>query len=435
MFYRKPPRATPLSSDAILERVSRLHPKLIDLGLDRVEALLGRLNDPHKKLPPVIHVAGTNAKGSVIAFLRAILEAAGLRVHVYTSPHLVRFNERIRLAGSLIEDQALADILEECEAANGADPITFFEITTAAAFLAFSRHPADVVLLETGLGGRLDATSAVEKPALCVLTPISMDHQKFLGDTLDEITLEKTAIMKPGVACVTAAHGRKTNKLVAEQAKEIGAPLFAEGKDWFVRKAAKGLIFESGETRLDLPFPALVGAHQHRNAGLAVATVKQLTGFAIPKAALSLGLKTVQWPGRLQILTRGPLPESLADGWELWLDGGHNPAAAEAIAKHYRSWRKRPLYLILGMMEGKDPQAFLKPLEGKIALLRTIKIPGKGSLDAATLAEAGRTWRMEAAPCDDVSQAVTDIATASEPGRILICGSLYLAGSVLKDNG
>ncbi len=417
--------------------MSRLHPKLIDLGLDRVESLLGRLNDPHKNLPPVVHVAGTNGKGSVVAFLRAIMEAAGLRVHAYTSPHLVRFNERIRLAGSLIEDDALRETLEECEAANGGDPITFFEITTVAAFLAFSRHPADIVLLETGLGGRLDATSVIKKPALCILTPISMDHQKFLGDDIGKIVREKAAIMKPGTPCVTAAQGRKTDKLVAGQAREIGAPLYAEGKDWFVRKAPKGLIFESGERRLDLPPPALAGTHQHRNAGLAVAAAKRLPGFDVPDAALSLGLKTVQWPGRLQRLTQGPLPESLPEGWELWLDGGHNPAAAEAIAKHYRAWRKRPMHLILGMMEGKDPEAFLKPLEGKVALLRTVGIPGAaGCLGAGTLAEAGRTWRIEAAPSEGVFQAVKDIAaTAPEPGRILICGSLYLAGSVLKDNG
>ena len=382
-------------------------------------------------------MAGTNAKGSVIAFLRAILEAAGHSVHVYTSPHLVRFNERIRLAGSLIEDDALNDILQECEAANGNDPITFFEIPPVAAFLAFSRQPADIVLLETGLGGRLDATSVVEKPALCVLTPISLDHQKFLGDTIEEIVREKAAIMKPGIPCVTAAHGRKANKLVAGLAKEIGAPLFFEGKDWFVRKAVRGLVFESAETRLDLPFPALAGTHQHRNAGLAVAAAKGLTGFRIPAAALSLGLKTVQWPGRLQGLKQGPLPESLPDGWELWLDGGHNQAAAEAIAKHYRAWRKRPFHLILGMMAGKDPQVFLKPLEGKVGLLRTVGIAGvTGAFDAETLAGAGRVWRMDTAPSRSVSQAVKDIvATAPEPGRILICGSLYLAGSVLKDNG
>ena len=423
-------------SDAVLERLQGLHPKLIDLSLDRVVALLGRLGNPHLSLPPVVHVAGTNGKGSVIAFMRAMLEATGYRVHVFTSPHLVRFNERIRLAGELISEKALSGVLEECEAVNDGDPVTFFEITTAAAYLAFSRAPADVLLLETGLGGRLDATNVIEKPALTVLTPVSLDHQQFLGDSIGEIMAEKTGILKKGVPCVTASQGRLASKVLTARARDAGAPLIGEGKDWFIRKGREGVVFEAGDQHHTLPLPRLAGAHQVRNAGLAVAALNQLPGFTVPEAALALGLKSAVWPARLQHLTEGALAGLLPGGWELWLDGGHNPASAKVLATHARQWRDKPLHLVMGMLNSKDPVAYLQAWEGRIVSLRGVAIPAEeNSLTAADIVAAGGTWRIPSEPASSVTDALKDITDAySDPARVLVCGSLYLAGTVLAEN-
>ncbi len=404
-----------------------------------MERLLARLGNPEKKLPSVVHVAGTNGKGSVIAFMRAMAEAAGHRVHAATSPHLVRFNERIRIAGTEITDHALVALLEECEAANGNDPITFFEITTAAALLAFSRTPADVVLLETGLGGRLDATNVLEKPALTVITSISLDHQHFLGDTLEEVAGEKAGILKPGVSCVVAKQTRRVTRLIAEKAKEVGATLIAEGKDWYMRTQGDGLIFEGAGKGppLRLPLPRLVGGHQVRNAGLAVAALDAMADLSVPDAAMAMGLGTVEWPARLQRLVLGPLVEALPDGWELWLDGGHNAGAAKTIAAQTRQWRDRPLHLILGMLNSKDPVTYLQALEGKLGLLRGVAIPGEAnSLGAEDIAQAGRTLRMEAEPAEGIGAALAELSRAApDPARVLIAGSLYLAGTILKENG
>jgi len=425
-----------------------LHPKVIDLSLERVVSLLGRLGNPHLHLPPVVHVAGTNGKGSTIAFLRAMLEASGYRAHVYTSPHLVHFNERIRVAGQLIRDDALSALLEECETANVGDDITFFEITTAAAFLAFSRTPADIVLLETGLGGRLDATNVIDKPALTVISPVSIDHQQFLGDTLEEIAGEKAGILKSGVPCILAKQERKADKAIAARAKEVSAPLLREGKDWFVRMAGEDMVFEcsfdgangSAKTRR-LPLPSLSGIHQQRNAALALAALEMLPGIEVPDSAAALGLKSADWPARMQHLKHGPLIDLLPEGWELWLDGGHNAAAAKTIAKQTRQWRDKPLHLVFGMLNSKDPQDYLKALEARIGLFRGVAIPGEdNSLSAQQVCKAAITWRMDAAPSTDVAEAVTDIVAGSEksggpPARILIAGSLYLAGTVLQANG
>ncbi len=428
-----------MNSQAVLDRLTSLHPKVIDLSLGRVERLLARLGNPERKLPTVVHVAGTNGKGSVIAFMRAMAEAAGRRVHAATSPHLVRFNERIRIAGEVIADDALVALLEECEDANGGAPITFFEITTAAALLAFSRAPADVVLLETGLGGRLDATNVLDKPALTVITSISLDHQKFLGDTLEEVAGEKAGILKPGVSCVVAKQTRKVTRLIAERAKEVGAPLIAEGKDWYMRTQGDGLIFEGAGKGppLRLPLPRLVGGHQVRNAGLAVAALDALADLSVPDGAMAMGLRTVEWPARLQRLVHGPLVEALPEGWELWLDGGHNAGAAKTIAAHTRQWRDRPLHLILGMLNSKDPVAYLQALEGKLGLLRGVAIPGEeNSLGAQAIADAARTLRLDAEPAADVASALENLTGAApDPARVLICGSLYLAGTVLRENG
>jgi len=430
------------ASDAVLDRLTRLHPKVIDLSLQRIARLLERLGHPERALAPVIHVAGTNGKGSVIAYLRAMLEAAGYRCHVYTSPHLVRFNERIRVAGQLIAEEALAELLEECETANGGAPITFFEVTTAAAFLAFARTPADVCLLETGLGGRLDATNVIAAPLLTAITPVSLDHQQFLGDDVAGIMAEKAGILKTGIPCVVSRQDRKPGKKLQELATALGAPLDLEGRDWFVVKQGAGMAFErigkDGARRTQaLPLPALTGTHQIRNAGAALAALDHLPGFEVPVAARALGLKGAEWPARLQRLKTGPLLDILADGWELWLDGGHNEAAAKTVAQQTRAWRDKPLHVIFGMLNSKDPVAFLKHLEGRIGLFRGLAIPGEeNALPAADVVAAALSWRMDAAPCLGVAEGLADIVekSAGAPARVLITGSLYLAGRVLRDN-
>lgn len=441
-----------MSTDDILARLMALHPKSIDLSLERVERLLAALDHPERKLAPVVHIAGTNGKGSTAAFLRAFCEAAGLKVHVYTSPHLVRFNERIRVAGQVIDDVALNAALEECEQANAGLPITFFEITTAAAFLVFSRVEADIVILETGLGGRLDATNVLDQPRLTCITPISLDHQHFLGDTLEEIVAEKAGILKPGVACVVAAQGsRAADKVLKKKAKDVGAKLIWEGADWFARskggrrsQADSGMLYKGhgvqGEVERAFPTPHLLGRHQMHNAALAMACAEALApDFDISDAAISLGLKAVRWPGRMQHLTQGPLVQALPPEWELWLDGGHNKAAAEMLAQHTRQWRGQDLWLVFGALNQRPPLAFLKPLEGKVKGVRCVDIPDQeNTLAAAEGAKVAASLNMNVKTAASLQDAVASISAEQAPGslpaRILICGSLYLAGHVLKDN-
>ena len=429
-------RTLPLKPDAVLDRLMGLHPKLIDLSLDRIERLLDRLGNPHHNLPPVVHVAGTNGKGSTIAFMRACLKAAGYRVHVYTSPHLARFNERIELAGETIADEVLVPILEECETANHEDPITFFEITTVAAFLAFSRHEADIVLLETGLGGRLDATNLIAKPALTVITPISIDHQQFLGDTLAEIAAEKAGILKLGVTGVAAEQSAAAAKVIEQQAEAVGAPLLRGGIDFKFNAGADPFTVTVGGKKIVLPQPALPGSHQHQNAALAIAGLKQLKEFTIDDAALAQGLQTVQWPARLQYLSQGPLIDAVPSDWELWLDGGHNPAAGQAIADHCQRWNDKPLYLVFGMLNSKDPVPFLTPLKSYTQNLCALAIPGEeASLSAAEVNAIAKGIGFSATPVSSVAAALDHIVEhETKPSRILICGSLYLAGTVLKYN-
>ena len=420
-------------SDAILERLLRLHPKKIDLSLDRVLHLLDRLGRPHEKLPPVVHVAGTNGKGSSIAFMRAMLEAAGYRAHVYTSPHLVRFNERIRLAGELISEAALSALLEDCETANRGDSITYFEITTAAAFKAFAETPADIVLLECGLGGRYDATSVVSLPALTAITPVSMDHMQFLGDTLAQIAGEKAAIQKPGVVSVIGAQTDIPLRVIEDEASARGAPLHRMDVEWTASREAEHLVFD-GVRRF--PLPGLPGSHQIANAGLAIACIDKLDEFKVGDDAIAQGLRHVDWPARVQRLTSGPLIDALPDGWELWLDGGHNAAAGETLAAVASDWAEAPLYLVFGMLDSKEPAAFLRPLVVRIEALHAIAIPGEdASLSADAAAAAAKNLGIVATPAEDVGAAIAAIsANATAPGRILICGSLYLAGQVLADN-
>lgn len=429
-------------SDPVLDRLKGLHPKVIDLSLDRMHRLLAALDHPERKLPPVVHVAGTNGKGSTVAFLRAMLEAAGHRVHVYTSPHLVRFNERIRLAGRLIDDSHLAALLEECEVANAGNPITFFEVTTVAAFLAFSREPADVVLLETGLGGRLDATNVVDRPAVTAITRISYDHRQFLGDSLLEIASEKAGIFKPGVPVVLAPQPEADAlKALNLRANAIAAPI----QGWSVEERVDGFRFESAKRKLDLPMPGLAGAHQITNAGLAIACLDHLP-LAVDDGAVRRGLASVEWPARLQRLTRGPLAESLPPGWELWLDGGHNDSAGEVLARQAVDWSRGlsdstpalPLLLIYGMLSSKDPFEFLGPLAPFTHSLRAVAIPGEeASFTAEESCETANLCGIrDHAAADGVDAALADlVAGRRTPARVLICGSLYLAGSVLAENG
>jgi dihydrofolate synthase / folylpolyglutamate synthase len=431
------PRTNP-ASEAVLERLTRLHPKIIDLSLSRVERLLAALGHPEQQLPPVVHVAGTNGKGSVLAYLRAILEAAGRRVHVYTSPHLVHFNERIRLAGRLIDEDALVDLLEQCEIANDGHPITFFEITTAAAFLAFAREPADLLLLETGLGGRLDATNVIDRPLVTAITPISYDHMQFLGDTLALIAGEKAGILKPGVPAAIGPQLAEAMQVIKSRAALLQAPLHCHGRDWSVEPSAAGLVYDGRSGRLELPAPNLPGRHQLSNAGVALACL-ELMGpeFAPSQGQMATGLRHAEWPARLQQLTKGPLSELLPEGSELWLDGGHNQAAGEVLADMAKGWQDRPLYLVFGMLDTKEPRQFLRPLSPLVRSLVAVPVPGEhASLSTAAAAEHARAVGISASEAADAQAAVAAIAqSTTQPCRILICGSLYLAGSVLAENG
>jgi dihydrofolate synthase / folylpolyglutamate synthase len=424
-----------MSVDAILQRLLGLHPKLIDLSLDRVRRLLAALGEPQERLPPVIHVAGTNGKGSTIAFLRAMLEAAGFRVHAFTKPHLLRFNERIRLAGALIGEAELQALLEECERANAGASITYFEITTAAAFLAFARHPADILLLETGLGGRFDATNVIARPAVTAITPISLDHQHFLGDTVAAIAGEKAGILKPGRPAVLAPQPAEARDVLDARAAALAAPLFAAEADWRVSATPTGLRYEGRRwQKLDLPRPGLLGPHQYVNAGTALACLDRLEAFAIGEAALAHGLTRVEWPARLQRLAQGKLAADLPRGAELWLDGGHNAGGGAALAAVAQAWRDRPLHLVFGMLNSHDAEAFLAPLAPFAASLAAITIPGEpNALSAEEAALAARAVGIAAAPCAGLAEAIAG-AAAFGAVRILICGSLYLAGRVLAEN-
>jgi len=419
-------------SDAILERMMALHPKIIDLTLDRMWRLLDALGNPQESLPPVIHVAGTNGKGSTVAMIRAGLEADGKTVHVYTSPHLARFHERIRLAGELISEAYLTEMLDECYAVNGGEPITYFEITTCAALLAFSRTPADYCLLEVGLGGRLDATNVVDKPVLTVITPVSIDHQQYLGETLGQIAFEKAGILKREVPCVVGPQGDAALEAIEARANRLAAPIIAQGQHWHVWEERGRLVFQDETGLLDLPPPNLPGAHQFDNAGSALAALRFL---GLPEEALEAAITRAEWPARMQRLTRGPLAES-APGIELWLDGGHNPAAGEALAKHLTTLPERPTHVICGMLNTKDVAGFMRPLAPHIASLTAVSIPG----EAATLT-AEQTSGIAAAcgipdrQAGSVAEALAQIAAEAPNARVLICGSLYLAGRILRENG
>ncbi len=429
----RPPKSDAITSDAVLARLNRLHPKIIDLSLGRIERLLARLDHPEQRLPPVVHVAGTNGKGSSIAFLDAMMRAAGKRVQAYTSPHLVRFHERIRLAGGPIDEAALIALLETCEAANGPEPITFFEITTAAAFSAFAREPADILLLETGLGGRLDATNVIERPRLTAITPVSIDHVQYLGETIEKIAYEKAGILKPGVTAVVGPQPAPARAVIENRAREMGAPLFRFGEEWQARATGGALRFESAGRVQDYPLPGLPGRFQIENAGLALACAALLAEFGLDHAARGDGLARVQWRARLQHLRDGSLAASIPEAWELWLDGGHNAAAGEALAEVAAGWTGRPLHLVYGMLNTKAARDFVRPLAPLAQSLHAVAIPGvEAALSAEAAAAEAVAAGIQARVSPDVETAVREIvARARQPSRILICGSLYLAGIVL----
>lgn len=428
----------------IIERLLTLHPKRIDLSLDRMWRILEALGHPERRLPPVIHIAGTNGKGSTVAFMRAVLEAAERSVHVYTSPHLVRFNERFRIGapggGKLVGDEELADVLLECERANGSAPITVFEIETAAAFLLFSRHPADVTLLEVGLGGRLDATNVIDKPLACAISPVSMDHVEFLGETIEKIAGEKAAILKRGVPAAIAPQSEAALNVIEREAERVRAPLRVCGQHWNVHEERGRLVYQDEDGLLDLPLPKLHGRHQLANAGTAIAALRT-AGLSLPLAAFETGIPKADWPARMQLLTQGALKNLAPEGSELWVDGGHNAEGGRAIASALGDIEERvprPLVLVVGMLSTKDNAGFLRNFSGLARCVIAVPIPQQDkSVPPETLVDIARSVGIPAEARDSVEAA---LIAAGELGlmpapRILVAGSLYLAGEVLALNG
>ncbi len=419
-------------SDVILQRMMALHPKIIDLTLDRVWRLLEKVGNPQDRLPPVIHVAGTNGKGSTQAMIRAGLEAEGKKVHAYTSPHLARFHERIRVAGELISEAALTEVLDRAYMANGSDPITYFEITTVAALMAFAETSADYTLLEVGLGGRLDATNVIAKPALTIITPVDLDHQQYLGDTLAEISGEKAGIIKRGVPCVVGPQLDEGLEVIERVAARNSAPFYAYGQQYHVGTERGRLIYQDERGLLDLPLPNLPGPHQIQNAGGSIAALRVL-GFG--EEACEAAVSRAFWPARMQHMKSGRLVD-LAKPAELWLDGGHNPHAGRALAETLSALPDRPIHLICGMLNTKDIGGYLRPLAKIAKSLTALSIPGEmNTLPAEVTAEEARKAGFEATTAASVDDAITAITAKDPNARILICGSLYLAGHVLRENG
>lgn len=431
--------------EAMLASLQALHPRVIDLSLERVEGLLEKLGRPQDRLPPVFHVAGTNGKGSTIAFLRAALEAAGKRVHVYTSPHLVRFNERVRLAapggGQLVGDDELAEAIGHIQRVNDGDSVTYFEATTAVALHLFAEHPADYCLLEVGLGGRYDATNVVDMPLAALIAPVSHDHAEFLGDDLAGIAAEKAGILKAGCPGVVGPQDEYAMAMISVEADAAHAPLFKYGEDWMVRAEHGRLVYEDENGLLDLPMPRLFGDHQVPNAGLAIAALRAAK-VALPKGALDAGIVEARWPARMQRLTSGALVERLPGDSEVWLDGGHNPAAGVVLSAAMGELEERvprPLVLVAAMLSTKDPIGFFQPFDGMARYAVTIPVPDSGSgIEPETLAEKAMDCGLPARAAGNLGEALDGIRSMFEgqqAPRVLICGSLYLAGAVLKENG
>jgi dihydrofolate synthase/folylpolyglutamate synthase len=429
--------------DEILERLTRLHPKKIDMSLARMERALASLGHPEKALPPVIHVAGTNGKGSTSAFARAFLEASGKKVHVYTSPHLVRFHERYRLGadggGRLVDDETLADVLLEMERLNAGDPITQFEITTLAGFVLFSRHPADALILEVGMGGRLDATNVIDRPAVSVITSISMDHADYLGDTIPKIAAEKAGILKRGRPCVVSRQTPEAMAVIEAMAEKTRSRLSVSGLDWFAREENGRFVYQDDDGLIDAPPPKLAGRHQFENAGTALAAVKT-AGFKISEADVVRGLANVRWPARLQRLAGGKIAAALPADSEIWLDGGHNPGGGEVLAEAIRGMNARsprPLVMVCGMISTKDPRGFLEHFGAFSPAIWTVPFAYPAALSAESLSDAARSIGLDARPTAGLAAAFADIRTKAGPvaPRVLITGSLYLAGEALAFDG
>jgi dihydrofolate synthase/folylpolyglutamate synthase len=410
--------------EQISARLARLHPRLIDLSLDRLRALLVRLDHPERRLPPIIHVAGTNGKGSTCAFIRAMAEAAGLRVHVYTSPHLVHFNERIRVAGDLVPDDRLIATIERIERINDDAPITVFEVITATAFDLFAAIPADICVLEVGLGGRGDATNVIDPPASCAITSISIDHRELLGPTLDVIAGEKAGIMKPGVQVAIGCQPEEVRRILLDHADALKTNVMLRGRDWDIGPTATGLRYSDANGTVEAPPPSLPGLFQHDNAGIAITALR---AAALPHDPA--GLAYAEWPARLQRL-HGRLARLLPADWELWLDGGHNPGAGVVLAEHVKGWADRPVHLVVGMKQAKDSAEFLRPLLPLAATVWAVCEPNQHSAlpVEAIIAASGGIAR----PGPRVTDALREISAANGPARVLICGSLYLAGEILR---
>jgi dihydrofolate synthase/folylpolyglutamate synthase len=440
-----PTASSPPPLRELIARLNMLHPRQIDLSLDRMQRLLDRLDHPERKLPPVIHVAGTNGKGSTIAYLRAILEAAGQRVHVYTSPYLVRINECYRLGkpggGVLVGDDELHEALERCERANAGEPITIFEIETAAAFCLFAQHPADVVLLEVGLGGRLDATNVIESPLASVIAPVSMDHMEFLGDTLAQIAGEKAAIIKRKVPVICAEQSPEAMAVIETQARRQHAPLHAAGQQWHVNVERGRLVYQDDRGLMDLAAPRLFGRHQFDNAGLAIATLRALDAFRVGIASFEAGIVNAEWPARMQRLTAGALIGLAPAGSEVWLDGGHNAEGGRVAAAALGDLEERvsrPLVVIAGMMANKDANAFLANFAGLTRHIIAVPIPDRdNAMPPDRLADAARAAGMRVETSSGIEAALQSLARLAYEvsPRILITGSLYLAGPALAANG
>ena len=431
-----------------IDKLLALHPKGFDLSLDRITRLLAALGDPHLRLPPIIHVAGTNGKGSVTAFSRAILEAAGFSVHVHTSPHLVNWHERYRLGvkggrGELVSDAILADAVRRVAAANDGRKVTVFEILTAVTFLLFSEHPADVAVLEVGLGGRFDATNVIARPAVSVIMPISLDHQAYLGDRVELIAAEKAGIMKRGAAVVIGHQEEEAARTVlVETAERLGCPHTVYGQDFFSYEEFGRLVYQDEFGLYDLPLPRLPGRHQYANAAAAIRAVRA-AGFVVGEAEIEKGITSVEWPGRLQRLTEGTLARLAPRAAEIWVDGGHNPGAGQVIAEMMATLEERdsrPLFLVTGMINTKDPAGYFDAFRGIAERVFTVPIRGSDAgVDPVVLAGEAIDAGLDAEPLSSVAEALRAIGAAIDGDagapRILIGGSLYLVGDVLADNG
>jgi dihydrofolate synthase/folylpolyglutamate synthase len=420
-----------LSSDFILNRMMTLHPKVIDLTLDRVWSLLEALGNPQNNLPKVIHIAGTNGKGSTLSMLRAGLNQIGLKTHAYTSPHLVRFHERIQLNDNFIDENDLTEILNECYSANKERPITYFEITTCAAILAMSRKHADYVLLEVGLGGRLDATNVIAHPALTVITPVSIDHEQFLGNTVKKIAAEKAGIIKPFCPIIIGKQDKNALQVITEKALEQKAPILAEGQQWRIKQTGDNILYEDQTTTIELPLPNLLGTHQIQNAGIAIAALTQLTGR---KEAFYGAVSKAKWPARMQKLSTGPILATLGHS-DVWLDGGHNPAAGKALANYLSTQNKKQIVLICGMLKTKDVAGYLSPLSSLVKFLAAVCIPNEqNTLTAEETAKSANELGINSKSFTSISEGVQFVANQFPDCRVLICGSLYLAGQILGEN-